>query len=118
MSTSTVARTPRVAFVLASVAILLAGTLGVAVPRSGASPTPPGSILAPIGHLTPTALGPGVPATDRPVFAQPFHTLDAGALRAAKLHAAAIASRGSRGPIVATAQPARRHLQQHSTARA
>jgi len=93
MAAPTVARLPRVAFVL--VAILLAGTLGVA-PASGASPAAPASTLAPIGHKTPTALGPGVPATDRPAFAQPFHALDPGALRAAKLHAAAIASRGSR----------------------
>ena len=55
---------------------------------------------------------PGVPATKRPAFAQPFHTLDAGALRAAKLHAAAIASRGSRGPSIAPHDPARRTLQQ------
>jgi hypothetical protein len=105
MATWTVARIPRIAFVLASVAILVAGTLGVAAPASGASPTPPGSILAPIGHLTPTALGPGAPATNRPVFAQPFRTLDSGALRAAKLRAAAIASRGSRGPSIAIRAP-------------
>ena len=102
MSAPTVARLPRVAFVL--VAILLAGTLGVA-PASGASPAAPASTLAPIGHITPTALGPGVPATDRPAFAQPFHALDPGALRAAKLHAAAIASRGSRGQPVAKVTP-------------
>ncbi len=102
MAAPTVARLPRVAFVL--VAILLAGTLGVA-PASGASPAAPASTLAPIGHKTPTALGPGVPATDRPAFAQPFHALDPGALRAAKLHAAAIASRGSRGQPVAKVTP-------------
>src|SRR6478752_6103894 len=95
MSTLTVARLSRVAFVL--VAILLAGSLGV-IPVSGASPTAQGSVLAPLGHVTPTALGPGVPATDRPANAQPFRTLDAGALRAATLHAAAVASRGQRGP--------------------
>jgi len=95
MSTLTVARIPRVAFVL--VAILLAGTLGV-VPASGASPTAQGSVLAPLGHVTPTALGPGAPATNHPAFAQPFRSLDTGALRAAKLHAAAVASRGHRGP--------------------
>jgi hypothetical protein len=105
MFTWTVARIPRVAFVLASVAILLAGALGMATPASGASPALPGSILAPIGHITPTALGPGAPATNRPVFAQPFRTLDAGALRSAKLRAAAIASRGSRGPSIATRAP-------------
>jgi len=102
MSTLTVARIPRVAFVL--VAILLAGTVGVA-PASGASPTTSGAAKAPIGHITPIALGPGVPATDRPAFAQPFRALDPGALRAAKLHAAAIASRGSRGPSIAPKAP-------------
>jgi len=105
MSTWTVARVPRVAFVLASSAILLASTLGMAIPVSGAGPGPSGAIQAPIGHLTPTALGPGVPSTNRPVFAQPFRTLNAGALRAAKLRAAAIASRGSRGPLVAPHAP-------------
>ena len=105
MSTWTVARFPRVGFVLASAAILLASTLGIAAPASGAGPGPAGSIQAPIGHLTPTALGPGVPSTNRPVFAQPFRTLDSGALRAAKLRAAAIASRGARGPLVAPRAP-------------
>ena len=105
MSTWTVARTPRVAFVLTSVAILMAGTLGMAATASGASPASPGSILAPIGEITPTALGPGTPATSRPSFAQPFRTLDSGALRAAKLHAAALASRGSRGPSIPTGGP-------------
>ncbi len=102
MSTLTVARIPRVAFVL--VAILLAGTLGVG-PASGASPTAQGSVLTPLGHVTPTALGPGAPTTNRPAFAQPFRTLDSGALRAAKLHAAAIASRGHRGPSLPARTP-------------
>ena len=105
MSTWTVARIPRVPFVLASAAILLASTLGIAAPASGASPGPSGSVLAPIGQVTPTTLRPGVPSTSRAVVAQPFHTLDPGALRAAKLHAAAIASRGARGPINATHAP-------------
>jgi hypothetical protein len=105
MSTWSGARVRRVAFVLASTAIVLAGTLGTAVPASGAGPGPSGSVLAPIGHLTPVALGPGVPATNRPAFAQPFLALDSGALRAAKLHAAAIASRGSRGPSVLPRAP-------------
>ena len=105
MSTWTVARIPRVAFVLASAAIILASTLGTAVPASGASPSSPGPVLAPIGQITPTALGPGVPATNRPVFAQPFRALNPGALRAAKLHAAALASRGSRGPSIAPRTP-------------
>ena len=51
MSTWTVARIPRVAFVLASAAILMAGTLGTAVPASGASPTSAGRVLAPLGSL-------------------------------------------------------------------
>ncbi|MDX6607405.1 MAG: hypothetical protein QOD14_1945, partial [Solirubrobacterales bacterium] len=105
MSTWTVARIPRVAFVLASAAALLASTLGMAVPASGAGPGSTGSVLAPIGHVTPTALAPGVPSTNRPVLAQPFRTLNPGALRSAKLRAAAIASRGSRGPLVAPRVP-------------
>jgi hypothetical protein len=105
MATWTEAHIPRVAFVLASAAILLAGTLGVAAPASGASPAPPGSVLAPIGRITPTALGPGAPATNRASFAPPFRALNPGALRAAKLHAAAVASRGSRGPFIATRAP-------------
>ena len=105
MSALTVARTPRVFFMMASVAILLAGSFGTATTASGASPGPSGSILAPIGQLTPTALGPGAPATKRPVQAQPFRTLDPGALRAAKLSAVAISSRGSRGPLVAPHAP-------------
>jgi len=76
----------------------------VAAPASGASTTA-GSVLAPIGQKTPTALGPGAPSTNRPSFAQPFHTLDPGALRAAKLRAAAIASRGARGPSVVNGAP-------------
>ena len=105
MSTLIVTRTRRIAVVLASVGILLAGTFGTAATASGASPASPGSILAPIGHLTPIALGPGVPATKRPIHAQPFRTLDPGALRAAKLRAAAIASRGSKGPSLAPRAP-------------
>jgi hypothetical protein len=105
MSTWTVARIPRVPAVLVSAAILLAGTLGMATPASGASPGPSGSVLAPIGQITPTTLGPGAPSTNRAVLAQPFRTLDPGALRSAKLHAAAIASRGDRGPSVPTRTP-------------
>ena len=105
MSTWSVARVRRVAVSLASTAVFLAGALGTAVPASGASPETPGTVLAPIGRLTPTALGSGVPETKHPAFAQPFHTLDADALRAAKLHASAIASRGSRGPSIAPHAP-------------
>ena len=99
MSTWTVSRAGRAAVALVSVAILVAGTLAIAPPALGAGPASSGSILAPIGHITPTALVPGSATTNRPVFAQPFRTLDEGALRAAKLHAAAVASRGNRGPI-------------------
>ena len=105
MSIWTFARIPRAPFVLVSTALLVAGTLGMAVPASGASPGPSGSVLAPIGQSTPTPLGPGVPSTNQAVLAQPFRTLDPGALRSAKLHAAAIASRGERGPSVPTHTP-------------
>src|SRR5512141_384933 len=105
MSTWSVARTARVALALAPAAVLLAGTLGFAAPAFGAGPSPAGSVLAPIGSIKPIALGPGVPSANHPVFAPPFRTLDAGALRAAKLHAAAIASRGSRGPVLAPRTP-------------
>jgi len=105
MSARTVARIPRAPVVLVATAILLAGTLGMAVPASAASPGPSGSALAPIGQVTPTTLRPGVPSTNHAVLARPFLTLDPGALRAAKLHAAAIASRGHRGPSAPTRTP-------------
>jgi hypothetical protein len=105
MSTRAVPRTPRLAFVLASAAILLAPTVAIAAPGSSAGTASAPSVLAPVGQVTPTALGPGVPSTNRPAFAQPFRTLDPGALRAAKLRAAALVSRGSRGPAVTTNAP-------------
>jgi hypothetical protein len=105
MSTWAVARIPRAASVLTLTAILLAGTLGTAAPISGASPGLDGSIQAPLGQVTPTALPPGVPSTSRDVVAQPFRALDPGALRAAKLDAAAVASRGSRGPLIPPRTP-------------
>jgi hypothetical protein len=105
MSALTVARTPRRFSTMAGVAVLLASLFGTAATASGASPSPSGSSLTPIGQLTPTPLGPGAPATNRPVQAQPFRTLDSGALRAAKLRAAAIASHGSRGPLTAPHTP-------------
>ena len=89
MSTGTMTRIPRAAFALACATVLVAGTIGTAVPAFAASPTPAGSVLAPIGEITPKALGPGVPSTNRHAFAPPFRTLDPSALEAAKLHAAA-----------------------------
>ncbi len=106
MSTWTVARVPRVAFVLASVTALVAGSLGMTAPMLGASPGLPDSAITPVGHLVPIALRPGSStSTNRPVSAQPFRTLDDPALRAAKLHAAAVASRGQRGPLQAPHTP-------------
>ncbi|HXI80926.1 MAG TPA: fibronectin type III domain-containing protein, partial [Verrucomicrobiae bacterium] len=46
-----------------------------------------------------------MPSTNHAVLARPFLTLDPGALRAAKLRAAAIASRGNRGPSAPTRTP-------------
>jgi len=80
MSARTVARIPRAPVVLVATAILLAGTLGMAVPASAASPGPSGSALAPIGQVTPTTLRPGVPSTNHAVLARPFLTLDPGAI--------------------------------------
>src|SRR6266536_961479 len=96
MSNRAIARTPRTAFLLACAAVLLAPSGALAAPASAA--IAPSTVLAAAGQITPIALGPGQPSANHAVFAQPFRTLDPGALRAAKLRAAAIASRGSRGP--------------------
>jgi hypothetical protein len=95
MSTRTIARTPRAAFLLACAAVLLAPTSALAAPESAA--TGGSTVLTAAGQITPTALGPGEPSANHAVFAQPFRTLDPDALRAAKLRAAALASRDSRG---------------------
>src|SRR5437867_2346379 len=95
MSTGAIARTTRAAFLLACAAVLVAPIDALAAPGPAATTS---SILAAAGQLTPKALGPGQPSARHAVFAQPFRTLDPGALRAAKLRAAAIASRDSRGP--------------------
>jgi len=105
MSTRSAAGTSRIAFLLACAAILLAPTLAVAGPAPLAGTTSTASIVTAAGEVTPVALGPGTPSANHAVFAQPFRTLDPGALRAAKLRAAAIASVGSRGPAVTTGGP-------------
>jgi len=103
MSMHVVRRTPRVAFVLAAAAMLAAPNMATAAaPATTASSA---SVLAAVGQATPTALGPGTPSTNHAVYAQPLRSLDPGALRAAKLRAAAIASRSSRGPSVQTGGP-------------
>jgi Fibronectin type III domain len=102
MSTGAIARIPRAALLLACAAVLLvpAGTLaGVE------SATSTATAIAAVGHATPTVLGPGEPSADRALLARPFLTLDPDALRAAKLRAAAIGSRGHRGPLAATHTP-------------
>ena len=104
MSAWTVSRAGRAAVAL-PIAIVVASTLAIAPSVLAAGPASSGSILAPIGHITPTALVHGAATSNHPVFAQPFRTLDEGALRAAKLHAAAVASRGNRGPIQAPHRP-------------
>ena len=95
MSTGAIAHIRRAAVVLSCAAVLLAPIDALAAPGPAAATS---SVVPPAGHLTPMALGPGQPSANHAVFAQPFRTLDPGALRAAKLRAAAIASRGSRGP--------------------
>jgi len=108
MSARGMARTARIALIVAVAATLLATTIVAAVPAPSGSNTSTAftaSVLAPVGRSTPTALGLGVPSTTRPFFAPPFRTLDPGALRAAKLRATAIAARGSRGRSTATATP-------------
>ena len=52
-----------------------------------------------VGTLTPRALGPGQPSVRNGRAVMPFHTLAPGALRAAKLRAAAHASVGQRRPM-------------------
>ena len=104
MSTRAVTRIPRAALVLAFAAVLMAPALATAAPP----PAPTASVaatLATVGELTPIALGPGVPSTNHNALAKPFLTLDPGALRAAKLRAAAAASRGQRGPLEAPHSP-------------
>jgi hypothetical protein len=105
MSTRAVTRTPRAAFVLACAAMLLAPALATAAPPPAAPAISSASTLTAVGEATPIALGPGTPSNHEAVFAKPFLTLDPGALRAAKLHAAAVASRGQRGPDVTTHVP-------------
>jgi hypothetical protein len=104
MSKRAAHRTRRVAFMLACAVMLLAPPItAAAASPSGTVSTAP--ILAAVGQATPIALAPGVPSTRHNVLAQPLRALDPGALRAAKLRAAAIASQGSRGPSVATGAP-------------
>jgi Fibronectin type III domain len=102
MSTEAIAPIRRVAIVFAAAAVLLAPIDVLAAATHVATAThaaTTSSVLAPAGQLTPIALRPGRPSAKHPVVAQPFRTLDPGALRAAKLRAAAIASRGSRRPL-------------------
>ena len=96
MSNWTAARVRRVASVWASVFGLVVTTIGTAGTASAA--TPGGSVLAPLGEITPITLHPTTASGHQPVFAQPFRTLDESALRAAKLRAAAAVSRGNRDP--------------------
>jgi hypothetical protein len=105
MSTRSGAPTPRLSFLLACAAILLAPALASAAPTPSAGTTSNALVVATAGEATPIALGPGAPSTNHAAFAQPFRTLDPGALRAAKLRAAAIASVGSRGPAITTGGP-------------
>ena len=106
MSAWTASRRTRVGLSLVSVVTLLAGSSWIAAPAVGASPTTAGAIRSAVGEITPIVLAHGSATSDnQPVFAQPFRTLDDGALRAAKLHAAAVASRGERGPLVAPHTP-------------
>src|SRR6266550_553158 len=58
-----------------------------------------------VGTLTPHALGPGQPSVRNGKAVMPFHTLAPGALRAAKLRAAAQASLGQRGPLAPVRLP-------------
>jgi hypothetical protein len=102
MSTGVIAPIRRVATVLAIAAVLVTPIDVLAATTHVATATPlatTSSVLAAAGHLTPVVLGPGQPSAKRSVAAQPFRSLDEGALRAAKLRAAAIASRGARRPL-------------------
>jgi Fibronectin type III domain len=87
----------RLAVLFASMALVLSPPLAVAA--SG----PTGSAITPAGHLTPIVLGPGQPSAHHRAIARPFLTLDPGALRAAKLRAAAALSKGQRRPLAAHA---------------
>src|ERR1043165_4856264 len=83
----------RLAVVFGSLALVLSP------PIAAAGSAQVASTLTAVGQLNPTALGPGQPAAHRPAFARPFLTLDPGALRAAKLRAAAASSTGERKPL-------------------
>ena len=105
MSTSTVPRPSRVAVTLGMIATLVGGSIWIAAPVIAAGPGT-GEVRTPVGEITPLALTHGLAqGGNQPAFAQPFRTLDAGQLRAAKLHAAAVASRGQRGPLQAPHTP-------------
>jgi hypothetical protein len=105
MSALTVSRPARVGLSLASLVSLIAGSFWIAAPVVAAGPAAPITRTA-VGAITPVALTHGAAAHgNQPAVAQPFRTLDEGALRAAKLHAAAVASRGQRGPLVAPHTP-------------
>ena len=104
MSSSTVPRPSRIAGLFGSIAIVLANLFWVSSPAAAESHA--GAVLAPVGAITPVALRHGTAVKgDQPAFAHPFQTLDAGKLRAAKLHAAAEASKGNRGPLEAPHVP-------------
>ena len=108
MVTRATSHRPRMALILAVTASLLTATITTAAPvatRPQGATSFTASTLAPAGLATPVALGPGVPVGKRPAHAQPFRTLDAGALRAAKLHAAAVASHGLRRPLATIKTP-------------
>ena len=106
MSALTVSRPGRIAASLASLVTLVAGSFWIAAPTVGASPATTGAIRTAVGEITPVVLSHGTATSGhQPVFAQPFKTLDDGALRAAKLHAAAVASRGQRGPLAVPHSP-------------
>ena len=112
MSTWTVARIPRVAFVLASAAIFLAGTLGTAVPASGASPAAPGVGPGADRAHHPDRSRPGRPRHQPPRLRAALPHARSG--RSARGQAARRGHRLARPPrsVHRSADPARRPLQQ------
>ena len=108
MSTRFLPRTVQPALVLACALALLAPTSALA--GRGVAPAPataPASAtpIAAAGQLMPIALAPGEPSASNALLARPFLTLDPGALRAAKLRAAAALSKGSRTPTESIQAP-------------
>jgi fibronectin type 3 domain-containing protein len=98
----------RVAVILLGLLLLAPSTVVAAPASKGAQPSAAAfSVRAPVAQATPAAfVGGGSAANEATRIALRFHSVDEGALRAAKLRAAAAASVGGRTPAAAVVTPA------------